>query len=178
MTEEDLDRIEQALDIALPDAYRAALLNFPIVAWRGNTETELWDDADAIIELNRELRAGAPGGVPPWPAHMFALGHSGDGSPSALDLSTPGAPRWWVDRSGLANVGSGQTHASFEEWLPEYLEDLRHDLLMEGLDPNSTPREREAAMEKNDQAGAGCFWAGVGLGLLIVVISIVVKWVF
>ena len=58
MTEADLDRIERELDIRLPAPYRNFMAAFPLSACAGNAETELWDDADALIEVNRELRAG------------------------------------------------------------------------------------------------------------------------
>lgn len=168
MIEADLARIEAALDVELPESYRSTMLRFPIPACAGNADTELWDDADTLIAYNRELRDGAPGGVEPWPPHMFALGHGGDGCPMAIDLRQPEAPVWWVDHCHLDGRGSGQAHDSFLEFVERYVEDLRSDFLGDGIDPDGTPEEREAFYAR--EAREGCFcWLWV-LALAVVAV--------
>src|SRR5712691_8832739 len=114
MNELNLDFIERELGIKLPSIYRQRLLVYPIPACVGNSDTALWDDAGKLVVLNRKLRAGAPGGIPMWRTHMFALGQiEGDPSVRAIDLRVPEAPVWWVDHCHLDGQGSGQTHATF-----------------------------------------------------------------
>jgi hypothetical protein len=153
------------------------MIAFPVPALAGNTDTEIWDDADALIEFNEELRRGALGIVKPWPHHMFAMGHGGDGSPAAIDLRSAGAAVWWVDRCHLDGVGSGQTHSSFDEWLAGYVADLRHDCEADGIDPDGTPAAREAAMDAYAREGClGLIYIVVALAAIVVLIAIVAIW--
>ncbi|MEP3480670.1 MAG: SMI1/KNR4 family protein [Fuerstiella sp.] len=57
MTPEDTRRIEDSLGVTLPSEYRHLLLNPPVQYDRGTPFGDLWDDADAIIERNQELRS-------------------------------------------------------------------------------------------------------------------------
>jgi hypothetical protein len=168
----DLDRIEAELSIRLPDAYRDTMLEFPIAACVGNSDTDLWDDAAALIRFNLELRRGAPGGVPPWPPHLFALGHGGDGSPYALDLRDPSLPVWWVDHGAVASPGSGPVGSGFADWFRRYVDDVVHDLEADGIDPRGTPKERDLAEARNARQSCVAFLAFlavVGAVLLAVV---------
>src|SRR5574341_1138760 len=127
MTPDALARIEQALQIQLPQSYRTRMLAFPVPAAAGNTDLAVWDSADRLIEFNRELRAGAPGGVKPWPPHFFAIGHPGDGCPIALDLRE-GDAVWWIDHCHLGNPGSHREAASFTSWADDYFATLRQEM--------------------------------------------------
>jgi hypothetical protein len=153
LTEVELARIEAALGVVLPVVYRKLVVPFPVPAYVGNAETELWDDADRLVELNRELRDGVVF-VHPWPVHMFSMGRDGSGCASAIDLRNPGCPVWWADRCHLDAVGSGQVAQSLEEWAGQYLADLRADLEADCIDPYGSPEARERSAEKN--AGMGC----------------------
>ncbi len=168
MTEPDLQLIEKELRIELPLSYRERMLNFPLRACSGNSDTELWDDPAEIVKFNRELRAGAPGGVEPWPVHMFATGHGGDGCPVAIDLRRPEAPVWWVDHCHLTNKGSGQTHATFTSWVDEYLAGLRQDLEGDGIDPDGTPEALHTIRDADVRHSA---WA---LVLVIVIAALLI----
>jgi hypothetical protein len=53
MNQQDISKIEKVLQINLPKVYKEHLLNYPIAAYSGNSETMFWDDADKIIELNQ-----------------------------------------------------------------------------------------------------------------------------
>ena len=88
MTVEDIKRVESALGITLPSAYSKVLAVFPVPAYAGNSEMMLWDDADALIALNRELRKGRSF-EKPWPRRFFALGQDAGGCSDALDLDDP-----------------------------------------------------------------------------------------
>lgn len=172
MTERDLSRIEAELHLTLPPSYRAAMLRFPVQAFVGNVDTDLWDDAEALIRFNKELRTGAPGGVQPWPSHMFALGHRGDGCPAAIDLREADAPVWWVDRGHLDSSGSGKTHGSFTAWFETYTRDLRDDSLADGVDPEGSPADRGRAEAAN--ARGGC----VALIVVVLVLSAAIVGIF
>jgi hypothetical protein len=69
--EPDLNRIESELGIRLPGDYRTAMLAYPVAVCAGNHDSEFWHDADRLIALNKELRAGRFA-VKPWPAAFFA----------------------------------------------------------------------------------------------------------
>lgn len=122
-------------------------------ALAGNSDTELWDNAQELVGLNKDLRAGRDF-VRPWPSHMFAIGSSeGSECAGAIDLRVPEAPVWWVDHYQLDGRGSGQTHETFDSWVDEYSRALRHDLEADGIDPDGTPEARKAAEDANARAG-------------------------
>jgi len=165
MTGSDASRIESSLQVALPEPYRDLLTSFPVPAYAGNSDTAFWDDADRLIELNRELRGGASG-VRAWPAHMFALGRDAGGCSQAIDLRS--GELWWADRGHLDAPGSYKHRESLKEWATEYFDDLRTDLTGEGGDPSGTPGQREAVEERNARASAR-----FSLTLLIAVLAAV-----
>ena len=135
MSPDDLDRIERELAISLPRAYRAALSPFPVPACRGNSDRDLWDDAEELIAWNRSLRAGSVG-APPWPTRMFSVGTAGASSCYAIDLDAERAPVWWVDQWRFDAKGTGIVSSSFEAWLEEYVRDLRNDCVADGIAPD------------------------------------------
>ena len=176
MTSEDLDRIESALGITLPASYRRRVSPFPIPAAADNTDLGLWDDADRLIAYNRELRRGAPGGVPPWPSHFFAIGDPGDGSPFALDLRDESV--WWVDHSGLDNAGTSREVESFDAWATEYITTLRSEMARDLVDPDGTPAAR--AKEERKSAIGGTIGCVLGLVLFLAVLFLLrtlVRWI-
>jgi hypothetical protein len=131
MTVSQLDEIERSLAIRLPDAYRRAVCPYPLRAYEGNSDEEVWDDPGNLIELNRRLheREG-------WPGHLFAVGEM-DGAQTAIDLSEPNAVVWWIDR-GIDAPGTGPLGQGFAEWADTYFADLVDDA--EGtFDPRNDP---------------------------------------
>ncbi|MCP3958390.1 MAG: SMI1/KNR4 family protein [bacterium] len=88
MTPDELDRIESELGITLPELYRQAVDPYPIPALEGNTDWMFWDDAEALISLNRRMREGERF-RDPWPARFYALGKDAGGCSDALDLEDP-----------------------------------------------------------------------------------------
>lgn len=166
MTDDELNRIEQLLAIRLPQSYRTRMMSFPVPAAAGNSDLDVWDNAQRLIEFNLELRRGAPGGVKPWPSHFFAVGHPGDGCPRALDLRE-GDALWWVDHCSLENPGSYKEADSFFNWADEYFAVLREEMLGEGIDPDGTPEAMAASEAKSARAGAvGCLLMGLILSAL------------
>lgn len=126
MSPADLDRIERELAIALPSEYREVMAAFPVRSCAGNSDRDLWDDADELIRWNRSLREGE-NGVPPWPQRMFSLGSAGASSSYAIDVEADRAPVWWLDRWRFDAKGSGVVSPAFAAWAKEYFQDLRAD---------------------------------------------------
>jgi hypothetical protein len=56
MTLEGVSRIEAALGIRLPDAYKALVTNYPPELFQHAAGFDLMDDPDRVIAMNRELR--------------------------------------------------------------------------------------------------------------------------
>ena len=89
MIESDVKRIEDAFDLTLPSDYRHLLLYFPVRFSSGTTEQPLWDNADALIERNREVRTDRKSlGVQylSLPKHFFLIGEDGAGWQFLIDL--------------------------------------------------------------------------------------------
>ena len=166
MTEADLRRIQTELGIELPESYRETMLTFAIPACAGNDDTELWDDPDALIARNQEYRQGAPGGVKPWPVHLFFVGDGGSGCAHAIDLRSPDAAVWWVDHGHLDLESSGEIEPSFSDWADAYLRDLRDDLEGDGIEPDHTPDDRERVETRNARESV------VALVVVIAVVTI------
>jgi hypothetical protein len=169
VTNDDLARIEQALGIRLPAGYRRIMAAYPIAAAAGNTDLDVWDDADRLIEYNKRLRGGAH----PWPDSLFAIGHAGDGSPRALDLRTDEGAVWWMDHANVDSPTSEKESDSFESWAADYFAALREEMSGEEVDPDASP-SRRAEVEEVNMRGAtiGCVVAP----LAIVVVILLIKW--
>ena len=166
MTEADLTRIEAELEVRLPGEYRNLMVPFPIPAFAGNVDTELWDDAEKLIELNRELRAGN-GLTRPWPEYLFALGRDGSGCANAIDLRDAASPIWWADRCHL-DPNSGQNAPLLADWVKQYLEEAHVFLEERGLAPSASPEARARAEEQSARAGCRAVLVVLGVAVLIV----------
>jgi hypothetical protein len=119
VTEDDLDRIEQALSLCLPPAYRRTVVPFLIPSEAGNVDSPLWDDAGRLIVLNLRLRAEDEG----WPPWLFAIGQSeGDPCGYAIDTRAEDCPVWWLDHLHLGPA-SGPSEGPFADWLARRLAD-------------------------------------------------------
>ena len=91
MTPEDAKRIEETLGISLPNEYRQLLLNYPVVYDRGTPHGDLWDDADAIIKRNQELRGKRKSlgkEYAPLPEEFLFVGDDGAGWQHLIDMRT------------------------------------------------------------------------------------------
>lgn len=137
MTEQDLMRIERELDIHLPDDYRKAVLNYPIRADRGTSDSWLYDNAEALVKLNREYRNGFSG-LPPWPAHYFIVGET-DCMPYFVDLTKSPSPVFSADRGNLKWVSTEAE--SLPAWVNALLKEMREN----GEDPDAKQRFNEKA---------------------------------
>jgi hypothetical protein len=167
VTRDDIHRIEESLQIRLPESYRDRMSRFPVPAAAGNSDLGVWDSADRLIAFNLQLRRGAPGGGAPWPARFFAIGHAGDGCPHALDLDD-GDAVWWIDHGHLDNPASSKEADSFAGWADTYFATLREEMAGEGVDPDGSPAQRAAAEAKSArEGGIGCLVAAAVVAALV-----------
>ncbi len=175
MNETDLRFIEAEFGIQLPVVYRRFMLAYPVPACAGNSDTELWDNPRAIVELNRRVHAGETHSKA-WPAHLFAVGNV-EGAKTAIDLRIPEAPVWWVART-LDAPGTGQTHADFMTWAGGYVKDLAHDLEADGLDPNGSAEQLKKAREAGVRAEGRCllYFILIAMGIVGVIVAGVKLW--
>lgn len=104
MTNDDLDRIESALALKLPDAYRRFMLDYPnwLSAqqpdWSDVERWELANEPERVIRFNRSVRESEPGEFfddMPWPPHYFVIGSERDQNWYFLDL-TSGSDVVWM----------------------------------------------------------------------------------
>jgi len=130
MKDSDIVLIEQALGISLPESYKRAVVPFRIPALVGNTEHQLWDDANGLVELNRKLRVGSRY-RPAWPEMI------------ALDTRSAEGPVWWLDHRVVESKASYQSHSKFADWAEEFYRDMRSDLEGDGVDPDGKPQVPE-----------------------------------
>ncbi len=138
MTDEDIDFIESELNLKLPDSYRSALVPYRIPARYGNTDELLWDDAQALVRLNREKRQGSRWS-PPWPPYMYSVGDPHGDEMIAIDTRDPDGPVWWLDHVNVDHDASYKTSERFADWVEEFYQDLRDDLSGDGYDPDAPP---------------------------------------
>lgn len=123
MTEVGLSRIEDALGVRLPDVYRRRVDPFPIPREGGNTNTQVWDNAGALIALNQRLRAEVEG----WPPWQFVIGQSvGDPCGYAIDTRDPECPVWWLEQLRLG-TDSGPSQGPFDAWFSRWITDTSEE---------------------------------------------------
>jgi hypothetical protein len=97
MTDADLDGIESALALKLPESYRRFMLDYPqwLPAqqpdWSDVEKWELANDPKQVIRFNRYVRGFGPGEFfddGPWPDHYFVIGSEHDQNWFFLDLAS------------------------------------------------------------------------------------------
>ena len=138
MLGEDFRRIEDALGIALPESYKRHMDPFPVPYLRGNSDTDLWDDADKLIAINQELRTEFVRGHHPWPAYLYFFGDPLTACGNAIDLRDPSVVVHWVDHCALRTI-QGASGQPWEEWFSTWVTSIRSDLEKDGIDPDADP---------------------------------------
>lgn len=78
MKPEDIQLIETALGLKLPDSYVEVVLNYPCPEIADVCESGLFSDPLWVIQVNQEHRRGGWFGMD-WPPHFFAIGDDGCG---------------------------------------------------------------------------------------------------
>ena len=119
VTEPDLDRIERALGLRLPEAYCQRVVPFPVPPEAGNSTSQVWDDAGRLIALNQRLRADVDG----WPRWLFAIGQAeGDPCGYTIDTRSAESPVWWLEQMQLG-PNSGPSEGPFDRWFGQWVAD-------------------------------------------------------
>ncbi len=165
MSPDDFHRIERELQIVLPKEYREAMSPFPVTALAGNSDLDVWDDAERLIAWNRDLRGGAPS----WPSTMFAIGHAGARSCFAIDCGAKQGSVWWIDAFVIEAKESGVVSESFGTWFEDYVRKTREDCIADGIDPNESPAlETTSAVSLKRKSLSALLVAGCIFALLVI----------
>lgn len=165
MNESDVKRIEDAFNVTLPSDYRHLLIHFPVRFSKGTTEQPLWDNADALISRNRELRTERKSlGVQyhSVPDRYFLIGEDGGGWQFLIDLNEHPSIVYImeferVDQISPATTDDGKPQ-SISDWLHSHLLELKYD----GVDINS---ETAPAYKM----GWGCIVGTLGFCILMAI---------
>ena len=139
MFENELNRIEEELNICLPHVYKVFMADYPLRHYVNNASTDLWDEPSEIIERNKRCHTCWAKGFIAWPNYLFFIGNSLCSASYAIDLRNDSAPVWFVDYDAVESKSTGVISSSFAEWATNYIEDLRSDLIVDGVDPDSEP---------------------------------------
>lgn len=124
MTESDLNRIEQVLNISLPREYREAVCPYPFASDSSLAFCALPNDPDGVIEMNTYRRQYDWDGEA-WPIHWFEFGYDGGECSFHLDLTIPNSPVFSISIEGGGVYEEAPTLAAFIE---SYLQvDQEHD---------------------------------------------------
>lgn len=134
MIESDIQRIEEKLSITLPSSYRDLLLFFPVKFDAGTTNGPLWDNADALIKRNQELRSErkSVGAIyRPLPDKYFFIGDDGAGWQNLIDLSTEPPVINVMEYENIDRISAALTDdskpQSVSNWFHAYLLELKDD---------------------------------------------------
>jgi len=128
MTESDFTLIERELSVQLPPDYRRVLADYPFPHDRDNADSLLYGDSQAIIDRNRDYRAGFAG-LPKWPEHYFFIGDDGAASCYFLDLRREPSPVYFADHGAVDKLA--EEAPDLETWVERTIDDFRRD----GIDP-------------------------------------------
>lgn len=85
MIENEINKIERALDIKLPEYYKNVMLNYPFIEDKETINWSLWDKSEEIIEWTKKYQSGYSRG-PKWEHHMLLIGSEHDACPLMLNL--------------------------------------------------------------------------------------------
>ncbi len=125
MDQENLDKIEVELQIKLPSKYREFMSSTDDEVFKGNCDTDIWDDAEEIIKRNKELRLGQNmGGKKPWPHNLFFIGDPLTACGNAIDINDDRTPVHWIDHCDIPAKSSGEVHSDFVKWANEIIENM------------------------------------------------------
>lgn len=150
MTESELDRIEEALGLTLPDHYRAFMADYPRwlldqqPSWlRPVTEWDFADNPDRIIEFNRYVREQDEDTFfddDVWPDEFFVIGNESNRNLYLIDRFSEGETvfRWSGDDGRVEPIADS---------LAEFRDKLRlwYDEWKRGAEADDAARARKQA---------------------------------
>ena len=146
MDAQALDRIQSALQVRLPEDYRTLLLDYPFPTMKGNDDSPLFDDPEAVLDLNRKYRAGFAG-MKPWPASYLFIGDDGAAGCYALDLARTPSKVLFLDHGDCE--ASQVESESLAAWVEQLKKELGPSASLSG-----TSRLHQAA-------SLSLFWGGI-----------------
>lgn len=168
MTPEDATRIEAALGISLPSDYRQLLLNYPVIYDRGTPHGDLWDDADALIKRNQELRAKRKSlgtQYNPLPEEFLFVGDDAAGWQHLIDLRTDPPIVHIMKYEAIDSIAP----ATDKDGAPQAIGDWFHDRLIEmrdgGIDISS-------AEHPAGNVTCGCIAAVLAICLIVATVVV------
>ena len=88
---DDFDRIEQALGLSLPAAYRATMLKYPFPPTHEAAQLWMPRDPAIVLEMNQPIPERRLVGTP-WPSHLVFIGSDGGEEDFVLDVRAAAAP--------------------------------------------------------------------------------------
>lgn len=94
----NLARIEEQLQITLPEFYKKTITDYPFKAKNENDfiEDNIVKDTDWLIDVNKELRIIGFMGTQ-WPNHFYAIGHDGCGGFMFINLQKEDTTIYYAD---------------------------------------------------------------------------------
>lgn len=139
MTPAQLDSIETALNLKLPQRYRKTSGDFPFEPVAGDSVYWFFDDPETVIRATRQPLDGSGYNRQNWRPEFVAIGHSPAGDLYVLDTSTESAPVLCL---------SHETHELEVEWpgFEQFVDDWKQ-----------APQAAEAARAAFQQAHSA-FW--------------------
>ncbi|MEM6393582.1 MAG: SMI1/KNR4 family protein [Planctomycetota bacterium] len=161
MNESDFQRIESELEIKLPRQYRELMSPFPVRAYIGNDDMDLWDDPATLIEFNQKAHHSYN-----WPDHLMAIGGGDAGDRYAIDLSSEIAAVWWIDRA-IDAPGTAPLDQSFADWAREIFKDMADGEYDGAIAPMSDPPgTRDKPVPITFGGFFGCFAMILGVAVI------------
>jgi hypothetical protein len=121
----DVNSIEFELKSTLPAAYRDTLLNYPFPSWSGSDDCPLFDNAEGLIECNRQYHDGFAG-MPAWPESLLFIGNDGAASTYAIDREDSQLRVLFLDHGHPHKVL--ESYESFDSWIDEIRNELGDSL--------------------------------------------------
>lgn len=134
VTEADVAKIESELGITLPADYREILLHFPVRFEAGTTDGFLWDDAQALIERNRELRSARniwDVELKPLPEQYFFIGDDKAGWQYLIDTTSEPSMVYTMEYESIERIApipdKEKEPQTLSQWFHDYLKSYRDD---------------------------------------------------
>ena len=101
-----ITKIEQGLQVKLPDPYKRVLLKYPFPPDSDAAYYDFYGDPEVILEDNKYYHDNGFNGLP-WAAHHFIIGNDGSGEIFFIDLNLSDSP---IFKAGL-NSGNAKSIA-------------------------------------------------------------------
>ena len=125
MNNDNIQKIEQALQVVLPEDYKKILLQYPREISDAR-DLHLADDVNWLIEQNLYVREDPSNffGKEAWCPNHFIIGEDGNGNCFYLNLEKPlPSPIFLLDHT-TPDSDDQEIACSFDAWIPQVREQL------------------------------------------------------